>query len=321
MISVRCIKQANLLPDWFDGATAGFYDGYIHLVGQAAKAVTPRNTHYVLDSNGEVVHALTPPFGGRAEGLVSHLNGKMYQVGGIAIDDVWSFDPSIAGYTNESWRRVNPDFSSRIGRRVMAGGCDANGWFYIFGGWDNNTVWKTRDFIEWTFVGELPSEIIRLSSAGCCLFQGKIWVVGGVSDVKGFETDRLYSGKVDGYVYTLDPVTDGWTQVHRDKVRFGCCWGNLGTDGTLLYWIRGYVSREQAATFDPGDGIVPHYNQRGVYASADGVTWSDVSLYAENNLGFLFERHATAHVRVGNAAFFMGGFGANDMWRLEHREP
>lgn len=321
MISVQCIRQANLLPEWFDSATAGYYDGYIHLVGQATKAVIPTNTHYVLDLNGEVVHFLTPPIGDRAEGLVSHLNGKMYQVGGIAKDDVWCFDPSKAGYSNSSWQMTNPNFSTLIGRRVMAGGCDANGWFYIFGGWDNNTVWKTQDFVDWIYVGELPPDLNRLSSAGCCLFQGKIWVVGGVSNVMGINTESFYNGTVEGHVYTLDPTTDKWTKIHRDKVKFGCCWGNLQTDGTCLYWVRGFVSSAQAATFDSEDGIVANYNQRGVYASMDGIKWTEVSLYAENNLGFLFERHATAHVRVGNAVYFLGGFAANDMWKLEYRRP
>jgi hypothetical protein len=318
-ISIECIKEKRILPKWFDSATAGYYDGYIHLVGQAEYATVLKNTHYVFDLNGNIVHSLlSAPFGNRGEGLVSYLNGKMYQVGSTTIDDVWSFDPSIAGYTNASWQWVNTNFVPQIGRRVMAGGCDANGWFYIFGGWNNNTVYKTQDFVNWTSLGNLPSNINRLSSAGYCFFNNKIYVVGGVSNVTAFNTSAFYNGNVDGYVYTLDPATGTWTQIHQDKVKFGCCWGNLQTDGTYLYWVRGYVSTAQAATFNPGDGIIADYNQRGVYASLDGITWTNVSLYAQNNLGFLFERHATPNTRVGNAAYFIGGFAANDMWKFEY---
>lgn len=318
-ISVQCIKEMNLLPKWFDSATAGYYGGYIHLVGQAEKAVTLKNTHYVLDLNGNIVYSLTPPFGNRGEGLVSYLNGKMYQVGSTTIDDVWSFDPSIAGYTNASWVQVNANFVPQMGRRAMAAGCDANnGWFYIFGGWANNTVYKTQDFITWTSLGNLPTNIAYISSAGCCFFQNKIWLVGGVANVTSFSSASFYNGDVDGYVYTFDPVTETFTQVHQDNVKFGCCWGNLQTDGTNLYWIRGYVSQEQGSQFNPGDGIRPYYNQRGVYSSPDGINWTDVSLYAENNTGFLFERHATPNVRVGNAVYFLGGFAANDVWKIQN---
>lgn len=316
-MATECIKELGILPEWFDSATAAYYDGYIHLVGQAEKAVTLKNTHYVLDVNGNRIYSINAPFGNRGEGLASLLNGRLYQVGSTTINDTWYFDPNIAGYTAASWQFVS-NFASAIGSRTMAAGCDANGWFYILGGWTNNTIYKTQNFTSWTFVANLPSNINRLSSAGCCFFNNKIYIVGGVSNVTAQNPTSFYNGFVDGYVYTLDPVTDTLTQIYQDKVKFGQCWGNLQTDGTKLYWVRGFVSSTQALTFSPGDGIVANDNQRGMYSSFDGITWTTESLYSDTNTGFLFERHATPNCRANNAAYFIGGFAANDMWKLEY---
>ena len=55
-----------------------------------------------------------------------------------------------------------------------------------------------------------------------------------------------------------------------------------------------------------------------MYSSFDGITWTTESLYSDTNTGFLFERHATPNCRANNAAYFIGGFAANDMWKLEY---
>lgn len=305
------IKEWSLLPNWFDSPGTAYFDGKIHLVGQATQAITASNKHYVLDINGNLLHDITAPFSARAESLVSTLNGKLYCIGGTTTQDVWEFDPTIAGYTAGSWSLTNASFVASIGDRIMAGGCDANGWFYIFGGWNQSTVYKTQNFTSWTLVGNLPANIDKISGCASFFFGGKIWVIGG-SKTFGTTVTDYYNGAVDGHVYSLDVSTDTWALVNTDKERFGQCWIDGFTDGTSMFILKGYISSAQFSTYGVTNAV--QGNNRGLMKSTDGITWTDLSLY--DGFTFLFERHRAGVVNAGANGYIIGGFQGNDMWRV-----
>jgi len=318
MATLTCIKEAGLMPEWGDSLGMIYFDGKIHACAQARRAVYLSKLHYTFDINGNIIDTITAPFDARAEVNISTLGGKITVIGGSAtgLVDIWQFDPTIAGYTASSWTQIDSNFVPKIGNRVFAGHGTVNGWFYIFGGVDNNTVYKTQNFTSWTLVGNLPTNIARVCASACFTFQNKIWVIGGATNVTNNDASGsggLFSGNVDGYVYTLDPATDTWTLVHQDKELFGTFWLDGAANSTAMYVSKGYMSSTQLATYSGGSSA-RQGNNRGLLRSTDGVNWTSISLTSGN--AFFYESHRRGFLNVGEDIYSLGGFSANDMWKI-----
>jgi len=315
MATLTNIVEHGVLPEWGDSLGQIYFDGKIQAAGQARRAIYNSNKHYVFTLSGQILHDIDMPSGAgtRAESNTSNLGGKFTVLGGIGNQDIWQFDPAIAGYTAGSWTQLVSDFKPNIGRREMAWGATVGSWFYIGGGWNNNTVYKTQNFTTWTLVGNLPTNIARVCACACCVFQGKIYVIGGATNVTDESVAGTYAGDVDGYVYSLDPATDTWTLVTQDKERFGQMWIDAAANSTAIYVSKGYISSSQILSYSGGSNAV-YNNNRGLMRSTDGSTWTDMGL--TDGLKFFYESHRRMMVTVGEDIYTIAGFAVNDMWKI-----
>lgn len=309
------IKEVGLMDRWGDSVAGAWYNGAIHLVGQAEKAIYPSKLHYIFDTSGNRIAKITAPYPPRGETCVSKLHGNLYSISSTTSNDVWKFDPSIAGNTAESWVEVNSDFTPSIGSRLMAAGLDFNGWFYIFGGWNRSTVYKTQDFLNWTLVGNLPANIDKLSACASFVFNNKIWLIGGATHMaNGGGPNEFYESDVDGYVYTFDPQSETFEEIHQDKELFGSIWLDGAADDTYMYVSKGYISTAQFASYSGGTSA-REGNNRGLLRSTDGIVWENVELKV--GLAFYFERHRACMVNANGTVYIIAGYNANDMWKIE----
>lgn len=318
-MSLTCIKEGGLMvdsngaPRWGDSLALCYYDGMIQAIGQAEVAIYPSQLHYAWDLNGNIVHRYTAPFPARAETCVSLLGGKITSVGSTTTYDVWQFDPTIAGYTSASWSQITSNFIPSIGQRIMATSADVGGWFFIIGGWNRNTVYKTQDFTNWTLVATLPTELESISACGCCVFNGLIWIIGGSTNMSSGAGTEFLAGQVNGRVFTLDPDDGTITEVHQDQERFGQVWLDAVATDDYIYVLKGYISSSMLSQY-PSGTAARFGNNRGLMRSADGQIWEDLSL--TDGIATLYERHRAGAVKVNNNAYFLAGFNANDMWKI-----
>jgi hypothetical protein len=311
MPTLQCIKPANLLttltglPRWADSLAAVEFGGYIHLIGRAVNALDGSQLHQVFDIAGNSIALYEGALTKTNEANISLINsGKIVSVGGTTSNQVWQFDPSIAGYAASSWTQLNALFSTAIGERKMAFSFDLGGWFYIGGGWGGDTLYKTQDFVNWTLIGDLPNNIKKLS--GCAFFthKGKGYCIGGADNMTTNNSAGFYGAPNNGYVYCFDPADDSWELITTSIGNFGTVWIDGVSDGTNIYVCKGMASSGQ--------------NQRGLlYSSDDGATWSSIDL-TDTILGieFLAERHRAAMVVVDGIVYILAGYGCNDMWKI-----
>lgn len=303
--------MVNGSSEWGDSLVPVWFDNKLHCAGQARRAIYPENTHLVFDLEGNLLYNIAAPFNARAEGPTVVLNNKLYVFGGTTTQDTWCFDPTIDGYTANSWYLVG-NYQSAIGGRKAAWGIVLNGWFYCGGGIGSTTVYKTQNFTTWTLVGNLPTNIAYITTMAWFEFQGKLWVIGGSAGITS-ESVSIYDGAVDGYVYSFDPVTEIWTLVHQDKELFGSMFIDGGANSTAMYVSKGYISAQQLATFPPGSNA-RQGNNRGLLRSTDGINWTEVTL--TDGLAFFYESHRRGLVTVGEDIYSLAGFAANDMWKI-----
>lgn len=314
-MSLICVKEVGLMDRWGDSLGMCYYDGYLHAVGQAEVAIVASQYHYVFDLNGNVIHKITAPFSGRAESNISLLGGKITCIGSAGgAQDIWQFDPAIAGYTADSWTQINSSFVAAIGNRYMAAGADADGWFWIFGGWNNSTVYKTQNFTDWTFVSNLPTDLDKVSGCGCCVFNGLIYLIGGSTNMDEGGADEFYNGNYFGKVWTFNPATEAFTEVYENQEHFGQIWLDAVATDDYIYVVKGYIRPEVIPVQFPPETDAVGGNNRGLLRSADGVTWESMNL--TDGLATLFERHRAGVVAAENVAYILAGFNANDFWKI-----
>lgn len=311
------IKELGLFDDgWGDSPGICYYDGYIHTVGQARTAIYPSNIHYVFDLSGNIIHKITAPFDPRSEANISLLDGKITCIGGAgSTQDIWQFDPAIAGYAAGSWSLINADFTASIGSRYMAAGADYGGWFYIIGGWNSSSVYKTQDFVSWTFVADLTGTAIdKISACGCCVFNSLIWLIGGGTNMASGGSAEFYASECNGKVYTLNPTSGALTEILTDQLKFGQIWLDAVATTDYIYVNKGYIDPNTLATQYPPDTTAVSGNNRGLFRSSDGTTWESLGL--TDGLATLFERHRMGVVNVGDVPYLLGGYNSNDMWKI-----
>lgn len=312
-----CIKPNNLITYWADSMSCVYYDGYIHAIGSADRAIYPTKNHYVFDTHGNLIHMINAPWASaKSEINLSKINGKIYTVGGtINNNEIWSFDPSVAGYTASSWVLVNDSAVSSIGNRYMAWSGDVNGWFYIGGGYgggaENNKVYKTQNFTNWTHCATLPTDILKISACGSTVFNNKIYLIGGATNFPTDDVNGLYASEVKGYVYVFDPANNSFTKLLEDQNKFGYIWIDAISIDNYIYVSKGFVSTAQGSSHSP---VLNQGNKRGMLRSSDGITWSEINLrYGDY---YFYERHRPGVVNVLNTPYFLGGFSSNDMWKI-----
>lgn len=301
-MSLQCVRETGVWDEWGDSAAACHYDGKLHTIGQARNAIIADNFHYVYDiATGERLYKISGPFSGRGEACLSLIGNKITIVGGTTTQDVWDFDPSRSGYAAGSWSQVNADYTGTLGNRKMAFCFDWNGWFYIGGGQTGDDIYKTQDFITWTYVCDLPNPIKKLSACGCAVFNDKVYLIGGADNLSEESTAALYAADHSGYVYEFDPSDDSFTLLTTDTAKFGTIWIDaIATDSYI------YVSA--------GLDVATQRNVRGFWRSTDGVTWESVS--TTDGLAFYGERHRTGVALCAGVPYLIGGYGWNDMWKI-----
>ncbi len=316
MPSFTCMKQWGFLgPDWYDSVSGILgNDGFIHLIGSAHFAIAATNDHWVLDpSDLSIVHHISAPWNPIGETGLSKLLGgnKIVRCGGAGgtAFDAWLFDPSVAGYTAGSWSEIIDDASSQTGDRRMAAHVDFGTEHFIFGGWNNDTYCKTSDFLTYTTLGTLPTNIKRISGCAYGEFGGKIRLIGGSTEMATGGPTEFLSGRFRGGNWSYTPGTNTFTQESADSIpNFGTCWCDFGKTASQFYVGRGYNS-PLSADFIPEDG-----NKRGVLISTDGVTFTEMSPLLDGRKAF-YERHRASYVQLdANRLLMAGGFAANGAW-------
>lgn len=303
------VKSRGVLDRWTDAVVLGYHNNQLHIIGGADHAVTSTNLHYVYDLNGNRVAKFTAPFTVRADCPYSLLGGKITIIGGdggsvSGRTDIWQFDYSIAGNTVESWTQITSDFTPSIGGRILSFFCDHNGWFYIGGGQTKTDVYKTQDFLTWTLVCNLPLALQYSATAACVSFNNKIWIIGGATGGSNeFGATALYNANLAGKVFSLSGTTI--TEELTDQSKFGSLWGNAVTSNQYIYYIKGTITGTQLSQFPEG---TTGGNQKGMYRSADGVTWEVIDS--------LPARHATGVCNVDGVPYLACGNFSNGIYKI-----
>jgi len=208
------------------------------------------------------------------------LGNRMLKIGGWRNDtnvyplhttnDVW--ESKDYGF---SWKLIKPNTwvsptSSRTATwagRHNFGLVKHDGFVYIVGG-DSNSgffqkdIWKSKNGINWTYVGELPNHTTGLAVVS---FKGKLWAMGGQSvtmTVDGAPNNSIYSS-IDGQVWEL--VTDSAAWQPRFAVRQAIVFlGKIWLLGGGIYT----------------HGLNPRHNFNDVWSSSDGLQWTKHSMPA-----------------------------------------
>lgn len=300
-MGLQCLQEYGVCTEHTDSMAMAYFDGKIHAFGGAVQAVTASNLHQAYDTSGNLISRYSAPFTADAEMLVSYIkSGKLVVVGQVSQQEIWEFDPTVAGYASGSWTQITSDFTASIGGRLAAWGADIGGEFFIGGGFNGTDVYKTSNFTSFTSVGSLPAAISRISACGFCVHKGVLHVVGGATRLGSpYGKTEFYAAERLGHHYTFDGSS--WTLVETDATKFGHIWGDLVSDGTTLWYAKGYKVNT---------------NERGLLRSDDdGATWSEVSPL-NDDLCWFVESHRRGFLSTSGAAYFFGGNFVNDAWKL-----
>lgn len=300
-MAIECLKEYGICTEHTDSMAMAWFDGKIQAIGGAVQAVTASNLHQVYDTSGNLLYRYTAPFTADSEMLVSYVkSGKLVVLGQLNQQEIWEFDPTIAGYTSSSWTQITSDFTPDIGVRKMAVGGDLSGWFYILGGWEGTDVYRTQDFVNWTFVDNLPAAINRVSGPGFCVHDGHIYMAGGATRLASpYGLTEFYAAERLGHLYKFDGTT--FTAITTSAANFGHIWGDLVSDGTNLWYAKGYLVNT---------------NERGLLKSTDdGANWSAVTPL-NDGLCWFVESHRRGALSTSGAGYYFGGNFVNDAWKV-----
>jgi hypothetical protein len=321
-MGLTCIKARGMTDGWVDSMACADFDGKIQGIAPVQAAVTPTSLHYVWNYSGTRLSKFTAPFPAIAEMMVSKiLTGKLVAVGGNTGTQAWEFDPTVAGYAAGSWSQIGTlTYEGGPGLSTYGRGCDLGGWFYRFGGTDNNHFYRTQTFEnDWEDLGELPANLTRWAAGAICSHKGKAILVGGVTNVGSpFGGAEAQAAEVMGYVYEFDPADDSFTLLATDQLKFGSMWCDIVSDGSSLFAVKGFISAPQYDNFyvAPPAHVKRGLNNRGVFKSTDdGTTWSEIA-GVEVGADTFCERHATGGVAFNSVAHFLTSNFCNDLWSV-----
>jgi hypothetical protein len=221
-------------------------------------------------------------------------NDKMWVVGGDQLQnhfqrDVWNTTDGI------NWNKVCD--SVPWGERMTHMTCSFNGKIWAMGGqkivgWGNtidtayNDVWNSVDGITWNLVTDSAAWNPRGQINKVCVFNGKMWILGGGT----YNGIRTYNNDVWN---STDGVT--WTNVTHAGPWAARQYHDVIVYDNAMWIIGGY------------DGID---NRKDVWYSEDGTTWHELK-----NTPWL-PRHASSVFNFNQSLWVVAGNLWNDSWRL-----
>lgn len=221
-------------------------------------------------------------------------NNKMWVVGGDQLQghfqkDVWNSTDGV------NWTQVANNVP--WGDRMTHITCVFNNKMWVMGGqkilgWGNtidtvyNDVWSSSDGINWNLVTQAAPWQPRGQIGGSCVFNNKMWIIGGGT----YNGNRIYYNDVWN---TSDGVN--WTQVSANTP-----WDKREYHEVIVYnnamWVLG--------GFDATD------NKRDVWYSTDGVNWTELV-----NTPWPV-RHASSVFNYKQSLWIVAGNLWNDSWKL-----
>ncbi|HUO57486.1 MAG TPA: kelch repeat-containing protein [bacterium] len=256
----------------------------------------------------------TSQFTERRGQAVAVMGGWMWLVGGYDgshyLNDVWKSSDGA------SWTRVLADNaspgSSQFPERAWHSLVAANGYLWLFAGYDGSTywndAWKSSDGVTWTrvltaSVSPTGAQFTGRDAQSAVAFKGALWMAGGFN---GYSQMNDVWNSTDGA---------SWTQVLPDR----------SSPPSSQFPQR---SNQMMAVYDPSTGldqggelwILGGFNPNtspvylsDVWSSPDGANWSEHSVSA----AFPGRMGATAGVLDGSLWVMGGndgGFYFNDVW-------
>jgi len=301
---MSCLLEHKACVEHTDSIAMVDFNGMIQGVGGAIGTNDESSWHQGWSkTTGGRLFRYQAPFPISSEMLVSKVkSGKIVAIGSVDSAAIWEFDPTIAGYTAESWSEITSDFTPQIGSRRMAWGADIGDWFYIGGGWTGTDVYKTQNFTSWTLVGSLPAALVRISACAWCVHGGVIHLIGGATRLASpYGNDEYQNAERLGHHYTFDGTS--FTLIGTDAAKFGSIWCDLASDGINLWFVGGYP---------PSSGR----NKRYPYKSTDsGATWTQIT-EINDGMCWFSEAHRRGALSTSGAAYFIGGSYVNDVWKM-----
>jgi len=221
-------------------------------------------------------------------------NNKMWVIGGDELQghfqkDVWNSSDGI------TWTKVCD--SVPWGDRMTHMTCAFNGKMWVMGGqkiigWANtidtvySDVWNSSDGITWNLVSNSSPWSARGQVNSVCVFNNKMWILGGgtYNGIRKYYNDVWNS--VDGINWTLVAHQMPWpARQYQDVIVYD----------NAMWVIGGY------------DGIS---NRKDVWYSGDGITWHELK-----NTPWP-ARHASSVFNHQHSLWVVAGNMWNDSWRL-----
>ena len=227
-------------------------------------------------------------------GSIIH-NGKMWVIGGDQLQghyqkDIWNTSDGI------NWTKICD--SVPWGDRMTHMTCSFDGKIWVMGGqkivgWGNyidtvyNDVWNSVDGITWNLVTDSAAWNPRGQINKVCVFNNKMWIVGG----------GTYNGQRKYY-------NDVWNSTD-------------GINWTLVTHIAPWKARQfqDLIVYDNAMWIIGGYseftnNMNDVWYTEDGITWHELK-----NTPWP-PRHACAVLNHNQSLWVVAGNMWNDSWRL-----
>jgi hypothetical protein len=219
------------------------------------------------------------PWSGRGDHATAVFDNKMWVIGGLYKNDVWSSSDGV------TWTQVTASapWSGRRGHTTavfdnklwVIGGNDRN--FY------KNDVWSSSDGLNWT----QATASVTWSGRGwhtTAVFDNKLWVIGGYD---GSHKNDVWSSS--------DGVT--WTQATASVTWSGRGWHTTAVFDNKL-WVIGGNDR--------------NFYKNDVWSSLDGLNWTQTTAYAPWS-----DRSYHTTAVFDNKLWVIGGYNGsrkNDVW-------
>lgn len=285
-----------------DGAGAYSFKDSMYLVG-GWNPLDPVN--YPLVTNNEVWRSAdglnwnlisTGPWEARHTFGNLIMNNKMWIVGGDELQnhwqrDVWNSNDGV------NWNLISD--SVPWGDRMTHMTCVYNNKLWVMGGqkivgWSNvvdtayNDVWNSSDGINWTQVTANAAWSPRAQIQGQCVFDNKMWILGGgtYNGVRNFYNDVWNS--TDGVNWNLVTANAPWAVRQYNEV--------MVYDSAI--WVL--------------DGYGTAGNRNDVWYSYNGIDWHQL-------LGTPWPpRHASSIFNHDKSLWVVAGNLWNDVWRLNN---
>lgn len=202
---------------------------------------------------------------------------RMYVAWGEVIDevknsiyrmnDVWSTADGI------NWKQESTDIATGEKWEPMV--VNTGKEVYVFGGKykkdsssNDNTIYKSTNMIDWSYVGELP-DLSRYYDKSVVYFKNKFWLIASEEGKNGVWSSA------DGVTWTQELSTTPWDGAGRHRISNSK--GNYDSNSLGAYVLGGkiwyMVFHNQTNATNP---------QITMYSTSDGKTWKNEGLLVDN---------------------------------------